>query len=80
MVLSVNSPVYGMVLGGNSSSAALGPTSVIPVQVGISLNAPTPTFTAIVRDSERSFITTLPSAAVCRLPDTSTMWSRTPRA
>ena len=46
---------YGMVLGGNSSSAALGPTSVIPVQVGISLNAPTPTFTAIVRDSDKKF-------------------------
>lgn len=43
------------VLGGNSSSAALGPTSVIPVQVGISLNAPTPTFTAIVRDSDKKF-------------------------
>ncbi|WP_049293127.1 carbohydrate porin [Franconibacter helveticus] len=46
---------YGMILGGNSSSAALGPTSVIPVQVGISLNAPTPTFTFIARDSEKRF-------------------------
>ena len=46
---------YGMILGGNSSSAALGPTSVIPVQVGISLNAPTPTFTMIARDSEKKW-------------------------
>lgn len=46
---------YGMVLGGNSSSAALGPTSVIPVQVGISLNAPTPTFSIITRDSDKKF-------------------------
>ncbi len=28
---------------------------MIPVQVGISLNAPTPTFTAIVRDSEKFY-------------------------
>lgn len=41
---------YGMVLGGNSASAALGPTSVIPVQVGLSLNAPTPAFDVTFRD------------------------------
>ncbi|MFJ4348707.1 carbohydrate porin [Pseudomonas sp. NPDC089401] len=44
---------YGMILGGNSASAALGPTSVIPVQVGLSLNAPTPAFDVTFRDSSK---------------------------
>ncbi len=44
---------YGMILGGNSASAALGPTSVIPVQVGLSLNAPTPAFDVTFRDASK---------------------------
>ncbi|MDT8923120.1 MULTISPECIES: carbohydrate porin [Pseudomonas] len=44
---------YGMILGGNSASAALGPTSVIPVQVGLSLNAPTPSFDVTFRDDSK---------------------------
>lgn len=44
---------YGMILGGNSASAALGPTSVIPVQVGLSLNAPTPSFDVTFRDESK---------------------------
>lgn len=44
---------YGMVLGGNSSSAALGPTSVIPVQVGLSLITPSPAVTVTVKDESK---------------------------
>ena len=44
---------YGMILGGNSASAALGPTSVVPVQVGLSLNAPTPAFDITFRDDSK---------------------------
>ncbi|HCM5830592.1 carbohydrate porin [Klebsiella pneumoniae] len=46
---------YGMVLGGNSASAALGPTSVIPVQLGLSYLAPTPAFSFIARDDSKKF-------------------------
>jgi len=41
---------YGMVLGGNASSAALGPVSVIPVQLGLTLFTPSPAFTVAVKD------------------------------
>lgn len=44
---------YGMVLGGNSSAAALGPTSVIPVQLGLSLFSPSPAVTVDVKDASR---------------------------
>ncbi|HDS1733472.1 carbohydrate porin [Pseudomonas sp. BP8] len=44
---------YGMVLGGNSSSAALGPTSVIPVQLGLSLFTPSPAVTVAVKDASK---------------------------
>lgn len=44
---------YGMVLGGNSSAAALGPTSVIPVQVGLSLFTPSPAFTVGIKDASK---------------------------
>lgn len=46
---------YGMILGGNSASAALGPGSVIPVQVGLSYNEPTPSFDITVRDPSLRF-------------------------
>ena len=42
---------YGMVLGGDSASAALGPTSVIPSQLGLSLFTPTPAITVALKDS-----------------------------
>ncbi|MFM0249915.1 carbohydrate porin [Paraburkholderia sediminicola] len=41
---------YGFVLGGNASSAALGPGSVIPFEVGMSSSEPTPGFDITVRD------------------------------
>ncbi|WAB98051.1 carbohydrate porin [Pseudomonas putida] len=44
---------YGMVLGGNSSAAALGPASVIPVQVGLSLFTPSPAVTVTVKDQSK---------------------------
>ncbi|HDS0918861.1 TPA: carbohydrate porin [Pseudomonas putida] len=44
---------YGMVLGGNSSAAALGPTSVIPVQLGLSLFTPSPAITVGIKDSSK---------------------------
>lgn len=44
---------YGMVLGGNSSAAALGPTSVIPVQLGLSLFSPSPAVTVAIKDSSK---------------------------
>ncbi|UFH30030.1 carbohydrate porin [Pseudomonas sp. CIP-10] len=44
---------YGMVLGGNSSSAALGPVSVIPVQLGLSLFSPSPAVTVGIKDSSK---------------------------
>ena len=44
---------YGMVLGGNSSAAALGPVSVIPVEVGLSLDTPSPNIMVAVRDSSK---------------------------
>jgi porin len=46
---------YGMVLGGNSSAAALGPTSVIPVQLGLSLFSPSPAVTVEVRDASQQW-------------------------
>lgn len=44
---------YGMVLGGNSSAAALGPISVIPVQLGLSLFSPSPAMTLQVKDESK---------------------------
>lgn len=44
---------YGMVLGGNSSAAALGPISVIPVQVGLSLFTPSPGMTLQIKDESK---------------------------
>lgn len=44
---------YGMVLGGNSSAAALGPISVIPVQLGLSLFSPSPALTIQVKDESK---------------------------
>lgn len=46
---------YGMALGGNASTAALGPSSVVPFQVGMSATEPTPTFNVIVRDESLRF-------------------------
>ena len=40
---------YGMALGGSASTAALGPSSVVPFQVGMSATEPTPTVNVIVR-------------------------------
>ncbi|MFM0220732.1 carbohydrate porin [Paraburkholderia dipogonis] len=44
---------YGVVLGGNASQAALGPVSVIPVEVGMSYYEPTPAVDLTVRDSSK---------------------------
>lgn len=41
---------YGNVLGGNSSTAALGPTSIIPVEVGLSYITPSPSFMVTLKD------------------------------
>lgn len=46
---------YGMALGGSASTAALGPSSVVPFQVGMSATEPTPTFNVIVRDPSLHF-------------------------
>lgn len=46
---------YGMALGGNASTAALGPSSVVPFQVGMSATEPTPTVNVIVRDESLRF-------------------------
>lgn len=46
---------YGMTLGGNASTSALGPQSVVPFQVGMSASEPTPTFDLIVRDRSLRF-------------------------
>jgi porin len=46
---------YGMTLGGNASTSALGPQSVVPFQVGMSASEPTPTFDVIVRDPSLHF-------------------------
>ncbi|WP_321854131.1 carbohydrate porin [Paraburkholderia tropica] len=46
---------YGMVLGGQSASAALGPVSVIPVELGLSLFTPTPAATVAIKDSSLSW-------------------------
>ncbi|MDE1179322.1 hypothetical protein [Paraburkholderia sp.] len=46
---------YGMTLGGNASTSALGPQSVVPFQVGMSASEPTPTFDVIVRDRSLRF-------------------------
>jgi porin len=54
---------YGMALGGNASTAALGPSSVVPFQVGMSATEPTPTLNVIVRDPSLHFYN---SAAVTR--------------
>ena len=46
---------YGMALGGSASTAALGPSSVVPFQVGMSASEPTPTVNVIVRDPSLRF-------------------------
>ncbi|MDE1167762.1 MAG: carbohydrate porin [Pseudomonas sp.] len=46
---------YGIALGGNASTAALGPSSVVPFQVGMSATEPTPTVNVIVRDPSLRF-------------------------
>ena len=46
---------YGMALGGSASTAALGPSSVVPFQVGMSATEPTPTVNVIVRDPSLRF-------------------------
>ncbi|VVP67806.1 hypothetical protein PS910_00260 [Pseudomonas fluorescens] len=46
---------YGIALGGNASTAALGPSSVVPFQVGMSATEPTPTLNVIVRDPSLRF-------------------------
>ncbi|WP_455921211.1 carbohydrate porin [Pseudomonas putida] len=46
---------YGMVLGGNSSAAALGPGSVIPVELGLSLFSPSPALTVAVWDKSKTW-------------------------
>ena len=46
---------YGMALGGSASTAALGPSSVVPFQVGMSATEPTPTVNVIVRDKSLRF-------------------------
>ncbi|WP_201643888.1 carbohydrate porin [Paraburkholderia metrosideri] len=46
---------YGLILGGNASAAALGPSSVIPFQIGVSAFAPTPTFNAKLWDPSKHF-------------------------
>jgi porin len=46
---------YGMVLGGNASAAALGPISVIPVELGLSLFSPSPALTVAVWDESKSW-------------------------
>jgi porin len=54
---------YGLALGGNASTAALGPSSVVPFQVGLSATEPAPTFNVIVRDPSLRFYN---SAAITR--------------
>lgn len=46
---------YGVTLGGNASTSALGPQSMVPFEVGMSASEPTPTFNAIVRDPSLRF-------------------------
>ncbi|WP_178128940.1 carbohydrate porin [Pseudomonas sp. PB120] len=50
---------YGIALGGNASTAALGPSSVVPFQVGMSATEPTPTLDVIVRDKSLRFYNSL---------------------
>ena len=54
---------YGVALGGNASTAALGPNSVVPFQVGMSATVPTPTFNVITRDASLRWYN---SAAITR--------------
>ena len=54
---------YGVSLGGNASTAALGPSSVVPFQVGMSATVPTPTFNVITRDKSLRWYN---SAAITR--------------
>lgn len=44
---------YGVSLGGNGSMAAFGPASVIPVEVGMSMSAPTPSVDVTLRDPSK---------------------------
>ncbi|PVX81704.1 carbohydrate porin [Paraburkholderia unamae] len=46
---------YGMTLGGNASTSALGPQSVVPFQAGMSASEPTPTFNVIMRSPSLRF-------------------------
>lgn len=46
---------YGATLGGNTSTAALGPGSVIPFGLGMSVFSPTPAFTLITKDPSLKF-------------------------
>ncbi|WP_186307830.1 carbohydrate porin [Paraburkholderia sp. BCC1884] len=46
---------YGMFLGGSPTTSALGPLSVIPSEVGMSLLTPTPSFDVTVRSPDSRF-------------------------
>jgi len=68
---------YGMVLGGNASSAALGPVSVIPVELGLSLFTPSPAMGITVKDASLRWydrFTVARSASSTHFPSSGFQW------